>query len=65
MTESNDKYWRELTQKEKTFLAANIPSSWFRDSPPERLEIVEQILKLFNDGKNNEAHALIAETYIC
>ena len=63
MTESNDKYWKDLTPKEITFLKANVPSSWFRDSTPERLEIVERILKLFNDGKLLEAHGLITETY--
>lgn len=61
--DENLTYWKELTEEEKKFLAANIPSTWFRNSTPERLEIVERILKLINDGKRIEAYDLIAQTF--
>tara|TARA_Y100000294_G_C8412788_1_gene279531 strand:- start:344 stop:580 length:237 start_codon:yes stop_codon:yes gene_type:complete len=61
--DKNQTYWKDLTPDEKTFLAANIPSSWFRNSTPERLEIVERILKLINDGNRTEAFDLIGETF--
>ena len=61
--DKNQTYWKDLTPDEKKFLAANIPSTWFRNSTPERLEIVERILKLINDGNRIDAFALIGETF--
>ncbi|HJP17952.1 MAG TPA: hypothetical protein QF468_04785 [Nitrospinota bacterium] len=61
--DKNLTYWKELTPDEKKFLEANIPSTWFRNSTPERLEIVEQILKLINDGNRTEAFDLIGVTF--
>ena len=49
--------WDNLTPKEKEFLTA------FRNSTPERQEIAERILKLFYDGKDQEAHTLLADTF--
>lgn len=66
MTESDDRKlnWENLSPEEKKFLTDNnVPSSFFMKCPPERLETVKRILKLFNDGKLDHAILQLAETF--
>ena len=52
-----NKDWDNLSPEEKDFLTA------FRNSTPERQETAKQILKLFNDGKDQEAFIMLADTF--
>lgn len=66
MTQSDGRelnFWENLSPEEKKFLTSNIPSSSFINCPPERVEIVKRILKLFNDGKLDQAQLQLAETF--
>tara|TARA_B100001964_G_scaffold235658_1_gene296130 strand:+ start:242 stop:433 length:192 start_codon:yes stop_codon:yes gene_type:complete len=57
MSTKKNKYWDDLTPEEKDFLKA------YRNSPPERQEIVKRILELFHHGKDQEAFVLLADTF--
>ncbi len=66
MTKSDDKglnFLENLSPEEKKFLTGSIPSSSFTNCPPEKLEIIKRILKLFNDGKLEQAQLQLAETF--
>lgn len=66
MTESDDRKlnWEDLSPEEKKFLTDNnVQASLFMNCPPERLESVERILKLFNDGKLDHAILQLAEIF--
>ena len=55
--------WENLSPEEKKFLTANVPSSSFKNCPPERLELVKRILNLFNDGKLEQAEPQLSEIF--